>query len=290
MASNNDLLNAFRSLSGAVSNGLHMTQAAAHRHPRRVAAAVVTLLAGFTMTAFGVAPLTATTNYQPSITQISEAVALPALAEQVAQLDGQSLSLYRSDVSRANDTVDTLLTRLGVNDVQAANFLRTDPVGRTLLMGRPGKMIKAVTSEGRLIELIARGPAQQPDQLDSHFTRLTVSRANADAPLSAHTEQSPLQSTAQLASGTINSSLFAAADDAHVPDAITNQMAEIFGSDIDFRHELRKGDAFSVLYEAFTADGEPITWSGSAGRVLAARFINQDKNHDAVWFQEAGHK
>ncbi|RZI80456.1 MAG: M23 family metallopeptidase, partial [Rubrivivax sp.] len=49
-------------------------------------------------------------------------------------------------------------------------------------------------------------------------------------------------------------------------------------------------DAFSVLYEAHTADGEPITWGGSAGRVLAARFINKDKAHDAIWYQEAGRK
>jgi murein DD-endopeptidase MepM/ murein hydrolase activator NlpD len=75
-----------------------------------------------------------------------------------------------------------------------------------------------------------------------------------------------------------------------VPDGVTNQIAEIFGTDIDFRRELRKGDTFTVLYEAHTADGEPITWGGSAGRVLAARFINKGETRDAVWFQEAGRK
>lgn len=261
-----------------------------HRHPHRVAAVVVALLAGSTMTAFGVAPLTTLQNTPPSIAQINEAVALPDLAAQIDLLDTQALSLYRSDVSRASDTIDTLLSRLGVNDRQAAEFLRTDPVGQTLLMGRPGKMVKVVTSNGRLVELIAKGPAQQSDQVDASFTRLTVSRPSPTGPLSAHTEQAPLQVSTQLASGTISSSLYAAADEAHVPDAVTNQMAEIFGSDIDFRRELRKGDAFSVLYEAHTADGEPITWGGSVGRVLAARFINKDKTHDAVWYQEAGRK
>lgn len=270
---------------------MRAAQNAAHRHPRRVAAAVVVLLAGSTMTAFGVAPLTsAQLSAPPSVSQISEILPLPDLAGQVVQLEEQSLSLYRSDVSRANDTVDTLLNRLGVNDPQAAAFLRTDPIGKTLLMGRPGKMLKAVTNQGRLVELVARGPAQQSEQLDSHFTRLTVTRDGEQGPLSAHTEQSELQTTAQLATGTISSSLYAAADEARVPDSITNQVAEIFGSDIDFRRELRKGDAFSVLYEAHTADGEPISWGGSAGRVLAARFINKDKTHNAIWYQEAGRK
>jgi murein DD-endopeptidase MepM/ murein hydrolase activator NlpD len=290
LASKNDLFSTFQSLRSAVFHGLRTSQDLMHRHPRRVAAAVVVLLAGSTMTAFGVAPLTALNNAPPSIAQVNEAVALPALAEQIAQLDGQALSLYRSDISRASDTVDTLLNRLGVNDRQAAEFLRTNPIGQTLLQGRPGKMIRVVTSNGRLLELIAKGPSLRSDQVDSHFTRLTVSRPDATGPLSAHTEQAPLQVSAQLASGTIASSLYAAADEAHVPDAITNQMAEIFSSDIDFRRELRKGDAFSVLFEAQTADDEPITWGGSVGRVLAARFINKDKTHDAVWYQEAGHK
>ena len=290
-SSNNDLFSTLKSLRSSTLSGLQATQDAMHRHPRRVAAAVLAMLAGSTMTAFGVAPLTAAQlNTPPSISQISEALPLPDLAGQVVQLDEQALSLYRSDISRASDTVDTLLHRLGVNDPQAAEFLRTDPIGQTLLQGRSGKMIKAVTSHGRLVELVARGPARQSEQLDSHFTRLTVSRTSEHGPLSAHTEQAVLQASTQLANGTISSSLYAAADDANVPDSITNQMAEIFGSDIDFRRELRKGDAFSVLYEAHTADGEPISWGGSAGRVLAARFINKDKVHNAIWYQEAGHK
>lgn len=290
-SSNNDLFIALQSLRISTLTGLRATQAALHRHPRRLAAAVLTLLAGSTMTAFGVAPLTAAQlNTPPKISQITEALPLPALAEHAGQLDEQALSLYRSDVSRASDTIDTLLNRLGVNDPQAAEFLRKDPSAQALLQGRSGKMIKAVTRQGRLMELVARSPAQQTEQLDSHFTRLTISRADEQAPLSARAEQALLQATAQLATGTISSSLYAAADESNVPDSITNQIAEIFSSDIDFRRELRKGDAFSVLYEAHTADGEPITWGGSAGRVLAARFINKDKVHNAIWHQEAGRK
>ena len=283
MSSNNALFSTF--------HFLRSTQDAIHRHPRRVAAAVVVILAGSTMAALGVAPLTATQfRAQTTVSLINEALPLPELATQVAQLDSQSLPLYRSELSRQNDTVDTLLNRLGVTDSQAAQFLRTDAVGRTLLMGRAGKMVKAITNNGRLVELIAKGPSQQTEQLDTHFTRLTVRRAGDEGPFSAHTEQASLQSTAQLATGTISSSLYAAADDANVPDSVTNQLAEIFASDIDFRHELRKGDAFSVLYEAHTADGESIAWGGSAGRVLAARFINKDKVHNAIWYQEAGRK
>ncbi|MEY2840700.1 MAG: hypothetical protein RJB60_2999, partial [Pseudomonadota bacterium] len=265
-------------------------QGVVHRHPRRMAAAVLTLLAGSAFTAFGVAPLTAIdAGPAPSVTVINEELALPQVAEQGQALDLAPLTLYRSGVTKASDTVDSMLRRLGVDDAKAAHFLRKDEVAARVLTGHTGKMLKAIVENGRLVELVVRGPSEHAEQLDTHFTRLSIQR-QPDGSFQARAEQAPLQVQPQVASGTISSSLFQAADDARVPDAITNQMAEIFGSDIDFRRELRKGDAFSVVYEAHTADGEPILWGGSAGRLLAARFINKGEVHDAVWFQEAGHK
>ncbi len=279
----------------ALQSGAQSFQAAAHRHPRRVSAAVVALLAGSAVAAFGVAPLTALPqSAQPQIAQIHETVVVPELPVQLSNLDAQTLTLYRSDVTRPADTVDSLLARLGVDDVDTAQFIRNDPVAGTILQGRTGKSVKASVEDGQLQQLIVRGPADAINDLDTHFSRLTITRVKAQGNTPAHwdvrKELVPLETVPQLASGTIQSSLYAAADDAHVPDGVTNQLAEIFGNDIDFRRELRKGDAFSVLYEAHTADGEPITWGGSAGRVLAARFINQDKSHDAIWFQEPGKK
>ena len=64
-------------------------------------------------------------------------------------------------------------------------------------------------------------------------------------------------------------------------------MAEIFAADIDFHHELRKGDTFSVVYEALTADGEPVTWAVPTGRVLSAEFVNNGKAHHALWYADA---
>jgi 2-oxoglutarate ferredoxin oxidoreductase subunit alpha len=65
-------------------------------------------------------------------------------------------------------------------------------------------------------------------------------------------------------------------------------MAEIFSGDIDFHRELRKGDTFSIVYEAVTADGEPVPWNQGSGRVLAAEFINGGKTHQAIWFESGG--
>jgi murein DD-endopeptidase MepM/ murein hydrolase activator NlpD len=86
----------------------------------------------------------------------------------------------------------------------------------------------------------------------------------------------------RMASGVIQSSLFAATDDANIPDSVANQLADIFSGDIDFHRALRKGDRFSVVYESLQADGETLR----AGRVLSAEFVNNGKTHQAIWFKE----
>jgi murein DD-endopeptidase MepM/ murein hydrolase activator NlpD len=95
-------------------------------------------------------------------------------------------------------------------------------------------------------------------------------------------ETLPMSASSRLASGTINSSLFAATDEARIPDQIAVQVAEIFSGDIDFHRALRKGDRFSVVYETLEGDGEPLR----AGRVLSAEFVNAGKTYQAMWFQE----
>ncbi|HJV96605.1 MAG TPA: M23 family metallopeptidase, partial [Albitalea sp.] len=208
------------------------------------------------------------------------------IATQVEALAQAELQLYRSDLTRSSDTADSLLRRLNVDDAEAAAFIRADPTARKLLAGRAGKMVQvSAGATGTLDELIARYPAESSEQLGTHFTRLRITRT--DGAFHAAIETAPLEAQVRMGSGTIRNSLFAATDEARIPDAVASQMAEIFGTDIDFHRELRRGDTFSLIYEALTADGEPITWNQSSGRVLAAEFVNNGKQLSAVWFQDA---
>lgn len=258
------------------------------RHPKRVAGTVLALLAGTAVTAFGVAPFAVDPTLPPQ-QLISETLPAPeGLATQLEAIDLHSLDLHRSDLTRNSDTADTLLRRLGVEDAEVADFLRKDLIARRLFEGRAGKMVQAATANGRLVRLVVRSQSESEAQRDTHFTRLTIERDALG--LHAKTEQAPLTTETRLGSGTIRSSLFAAADDARVPDAVTTQMAELFSGDIDFRRELRKGDTFTVLYESLTADGEPVSWGSGTGRVLAASFINDGTAHEAIWFQQPGTK
>lgn len=249
---------------------------------------MLALLLGSGLTAFGVAPLTLAQPEPPaSIRSVNAVLDVPDLQAQLQQLDQISLQLHRNDLTRVSDTADSLLTRLGLNDPEAAAFLRSNPVAQRILTGRVGKQVQVDSVDtvggGRLQRLIARGPATNSQQAETHFNRITIERT-ADG-LRASSQDLALGVEPTLGAGTIQSSLFAAADNAGLPDAVTVQMAEIFSVDLDFRRELRKGDSFTVVYEVMTADGQPVTWNSGVGRVLAAQFINKGKAHDAVWFR-----
>lgn len=260
------------------------------RHPRQLYSAIVLTLAGFGATAFGVAPLSAD-NSGIAQNWVTESVIPNDLAGQVLSLSQQDLSLVRNDVTRPGDTADSLLRRLNVDDAQALVFLRANRIARELVSGRGGKMVQVRTSgSGELDELVARYPAASSAQSNTHFTRLRVTREGDQ--FAARLETVPLASQTRMGSGVVRNSLFNATDEAGIPDSVATQLAEVFATDINFHRDLRRGDTFSVVYESLTADGEPITWNDSAGRVLAAEFVNKGKVNSAIWYEstEAGRR
>jgi hypothetical protein len=197
-------------------------------------------------------------------TVVTSAVPLSGLAAQLEALAGHELSLTRNELTRATDTPERLLARLGVNDPQAAAFLRKDAGARKLLSGRAGKMVQAQAgSDGRLVALTGRFQAERAELANSHFARLSMEAV--DGRWSSRLEHVPLAAQTRLASGTIRTTLYAATDEARLPDAIAAQLSEIFATDVDFHRQLRKGDSFNIVYETFTADGEPISWNQGAG-------------------------
>ena len=260
----------------------------AHAHPRRLAAGTVTVLGALAGTAFGIAPMAPDASALPKRV-ITESFTPADIDTQLDALAAQHLVLARSDTTRGNDTAGTLTKRLGIADAQLDAFLAADATSRKLWQGRPGKLVSATTDDaGKLTELVARYPAERDDQFSTHFTRLSITRGEHG--FASKLEQVPLGATQRLATGTVRSSLFAATDDANIPDPIATQMADMFSTDIDFHRELRKGDTFSVVYEALTADGEPVPWNQGAGRVLAAEFVNAGHPFSAVWFADPAGK
>jgi hypothetical protein len=261
-------LKSLPSLDSALAGASQRTEQFVTKHPRTLTSIVVMGLAGFAAAAFGIAPMAPDAADLPKHT-VTQSVTSEGLSAQLEALAEHELELYRSDLTRGSDTPDTLLRRLNVEDAAAAAFLRSDPIARKVLAGRSGKMVQVRTAaSGDLEEMVVRYAAENPAQLATHFTRIRIVRFGDR--FMARAETAPLASQVRMGSGLVRGSLFASIDEARLPDLVGTQLAEIFANDIDFHRGLRKGDSFSVIYEALTADGEPITWNQASGRVLAA--------------------
>jgi murein DD-endopeptidase MepM/ murein hydrolase activator NlpD len=231
---------------------------------------------GLSLVAFGaagVAPIAPDAADLP-VTLVVEELALPDLNMQIAALSPAVGEFIAEERVRPGDNLSALLERLGVNDPQAASFIRSDAEAKALLGLRPGRRLQAtIDADGRLLSATALLPENRDE-----LKRLIIERGAAG--FTARQMPVVADKRVEMRSGEIRSSLFAATDAAQVPDAVAMQLVDIFSSDIDFASDLRKGDRFQVVYETLWQDGEMVR----TGRVLAAEFRNAGKTYQAIWF------
>ncbi|WP_372747665.1 peptidoglycan DD-metalloendopeptidase family protein [Litorivivens sp.] len=87
----------------------------------------------------------------------------------------------------------------------------------------------------------------------------------------------------RIASATISSSLYKAAEDADMPDGLIMELANIFGGVMDFIYDVRAGDHFIVLYEELYIDGQRY----KSGKILAAEYVNRGRSYQAFRYTNA---
>jgi len=216
--------------------------------------------------AFGLAPDTNTLDITPEI--ITEAIALPM----TASLDGGG-TFEREGVVQSGDTLNKILSRLTIDDLEIQRLLATDAV-RQLSSGiRAGKRIQATTTQdGQLVSI----------QFERNDAPALMVRKLGDGFVAEEIDE-VLESRVVMRSGRILSSLYGATDSAGIPDKIADKMAETFSTSLDFREDLRRGDTFSVIYTVHYRNGEPV----GAGKMLAAEYVNAGKPYRAVLFRDA---
>jgi murein DD-endopeptidase MepM/ murein hydrolase activator NlpD len=267
------------SIQGHVRRALHLLE----HHPKHVTALLAALMLGGGGGAYAVASLGPDPSALP-VQLLLEDVQPLSLEVQAEALDAHGFNVFTTDQVRGSDTIDTLLARLQVNDPAAAGYLRRDNTARKLLLGVVGRPVVAEATDGRnLVRLSMRWIETGTAQVQPQFQRLVVERSSAGG-FSTRIESVPFTTSLRAGTGVIKSSLFAAVDEAGIPDEVAMQLVDIFGGAIDFHRGMRRGDRFHVVYEMLEADGEPVR----AGRVLTVEFVNKGRSHQAVWFKEAG--
>lgn len=236
------------------------------RHPWALAGVSGIALLGM-LTASAIAPHGQ--DAPAPIQTVLEQLAAPT----VMPVDSGTVEFLREERIQRSDTISSLMSRLGIADPEAIAFLNQNRDAKAIARQlRPGKTVTAKTGpDGQLLTLFF--------PLNGKDATLIIERKNDG--FVAVERALHLTTQTHFKSGEITSSLFGATDAAGIPDAIATQLAEIFSGDIDFYRDLRKGDRFTIIYETLIHNGQPIR----SGRILAAEFVNNNKTHQAYWFQ-----
>ena len=217
------------------------------------------------VTAFGLVP-----QSDLGLTWTNASIVAISLPE-VAAPETATASFWRSERMQRGDTVDDLLSRLDIEDAAASEFLRKSPQAASFRKLPVGAEVQAEsTPAGDLIAL---------RYLDAKNSQMLL-KIQGDT-FTAQTLPAQLEQRLFVRTGEIKTNLYAATDEAGMPESAANQLNELFSGDIDFHHDLRKGDKFTVLYEMTYSNGALLR----TGRIKAAEFINQGRTYRAVYFQ-----
>ena len=100
---------------------------------------------------------------------------------------------------------------------------------------------------------------------------------------SAEVREIPTHTEVTVISGRLEDSLFNAVEDAGESAEVAMRMAQIFGYDMDFYTDPRRGDTFRVVLEKKKyVHGE----TAGYGRILAAEYVNGPRKYQALLFHD----
>jgi len=138
------------------------------------------------------------------------------------------------------DTLGTLLDSRGLYGSAVRAVIQNSEKAQDLVELTPGKTLRyRLDKENRLQELTY---ASNPSESIHLFK-------GDDGNYRIDIETRDMQTRYAFVTGTIDSSLFVSGQEAGLSDPLIMRLTEIFGWDIDFATNLRKGDSFSVVHE-----------------------------------------
>ena len=176
------------------------------------------------------------------------------------------------------DNLSLIFPRVGLTARDVYNVAQTPGDIQSLLNLRPGQTMRFG---------ITKDDDAKLSVLELEISPLeTLIISAAESGYTAERAVRELETHQQYAAGEIRSSLFAAGVQAGLSDKLIMELAYVFGWDIDFALDIRRGDSFRVIYEEGYLDGKKI----SDGDILAAEFTNRGRTYRAIRFTNSdGH-
>lgn len=204
----------------------------------------------------------------PVKTAVEQVPAIPQkIVEELATIAPPKLQWQSVEV-KAGDSLALIFDRAGFSPRTLYDITSVGKATKALKKIMPGQIIKfGENHDGELQEL-----RYQQDII----TTLVVT--TTDKGYQANTEKRELETREKLASAVIDSNFWNAGISAGLEPSVIMNLANIFGWDIDFGLDIRKGDHFNIIYETKFLDGIEV----KTGQIIAAEFVNQGQSYQAI--------
>jgi murein DD-endopeptidase MepM/ murein hydrolase activator NlpD len=205
------------------------------------------------------------------IARLSFELTLPELQAKQEILDTinhENSKQWRELTVKSGDSLSRLFSRAKLTQQQLNEVMESGDAAKKLTKIFPKDVVRILTDEEGTIQALRY-------EIDTE-SYLLVEREYGE--LAAKEHKHAIETRTAHAEGTIESSLFLAANDAGISENIIMELAGIFGWDVDFALDIRKGDSFKVLYEEIYRNGEKV----KDGDIIAAEFINDGDAYLAV--------
>ncbi|TVS17499.1 MAG: hypothetical protein EA417_06330 [Gammaproteobacteria bacterium] len=177
---------------------------------------------------------------------------------------------WQEERVRSGDSLARIFHRRGLRASELHALLESGSEARRLTRIHPGETLKYRTDDdGRLLAVRYEF---------SRLEAMEATRPNASAAFSSRLVKRRPEIRIAFREGRIDSSLYLAATRAGLENSTIMNLANVFQWDIDFVHDIRRGDSFHVLFEEHWIEGEKV----GNGPIVAAEFVNRGRTHRAV--------
>ncbi|EWH10093.1 M23/M37 family peptidase [Catenovulum agarivorans DS-2] len=183
--------------------------------------------------------------------------------------------------NNVNSAIEWRSVKIRKNDNLAKIFERNRISAKTLL-----QVSQSGPAANTLINKMRPGQTIELGFLDDKFDRLMyplskfeyIEITSADTGFYAQQVTRAVDTKHAFAAAVIKSNFWKAGVQAGLNDTQIMNLANIFGWDVDFALDIRKGDSFTVVYEELLVEGEHAGY----GNILAAEFVNQGDTYAAI--------
>ena len=178
---------------------------------------------------------------------------------------------WKTVTIKSGDTLASIFSKQGLPASTTHAIATLNDQTGSLRYIKPGQKIHLLLDDGSQL----RQMKYEPD-----ITRTLLIQRTEDLSFSSQITNYQLDAYPVYREGVIENSLFEAAAESGIPESVIMDLASIFGWDIDFSLDIRKGDRFGIVYNELYKNDVKIR----DGQILAAEFVNNGKLYRAVYY------